>query len=276
MLQDHAIHIDSLSPSQTNASEQRLSSELTHEKCILAAVLISRIYSKDKARITVAHLQQWMRFMSFAGVQEFYIYDTYENPSEKSEYYFKYNPKVVYTDWNHNMPFDLQRTQVSAYQDAIDRHKHKCTWQLAMDVDEYPLVMNDYESRFLHRFLAKYEEQDIGEISIPNFLLVGPTNFDERFWLGERYHRLTKTPGNNLVKPIYRPERIAAAGMHHNSIQSGWQAMEASDNEIKMIHVWGGRVVDFEENRNLSDELLDKTVLFDGLAEVIAKVKLST
>lgn len=238
--------------------------------CPLGAVLLVRVYARDKARLTFAHLLQWMWYMKYAGVERFYIYDAYEQPDERLQYLVQHIPGVVYKDWSSTTPYEMIKTQVSAYQDAINTFGHECDWQTAMDIDEYPLSATDTEPGFFARYLQQ-KSAHVAEISMSNYLQVGPANFDERLWLGERYPRRTKEPGNNLVKPAYRPNMIAAASLHHNNVKDGGSVETADAGMLRMAHVWGARISDFKEE--MSQDLLEKTVECNLLASVVQRVK---
>lgn len=243
----------------------------THSPCFLGAVVLIRVYAHDRARLTLAHLLQWIKYMQYAGVERFYVYDAYEEPHEKLQYDLLHITNLVYRDWSSKIPYDIVGTQVSAYQDAISSFGHECEWQAALDIDEYPISERDTSPGFVSRYLAQADAKT-GEVSLSNYLQVGPANFDERLWLGERYRRMTKNPGNDLVKPIYRPGLVSTAGVHHNQLKSGAHAAHADPREIKMAHVWGARISDFKEE--ITPELLEMTVESDLLASVIKRVKI--
>ena len=254
-------------------SDSPISPKVSETPCFLAAVLCVRILQKDKARLTKSHLFEWIKYMRYAGVHKFYVYDAYELPEEKLSYDLRHEENLIYKDWNAFTPYGIDKTQVRSYQDAIDRYKEECEWQIAVDIDEYPLATNDTEPGFLVRSIKKIADSNVAEISIQNYMLIGPANFDERFWLGERYFRLTKEPGNNLVKPIYRPKMVKAQVHHNQIIQMNAHSMDAPDNQLKMIHIWGARLTDFKEGEQLSQKLLDKTYDYIKFRDLINKIK---
>ena len=241
-------------------------------KHFLTAVLLVRIYQSDHARLTLAHILQWLKYMRYAGVSKFYVYDAYESPTESLQYDLQHYPYIAYHSWNHKVPFDLDKTQVAAYQHAIDHYKHECEWQIAFDMDEYPLSPSDSDKDFLARYLHSQKiPAHAAEITFDNYLQVGPANFDERLWLTERYPRLTIEPGTNLVKPVFKPVHCMA-GMHHNTILTpGMQSVQADARYLFMAHVWGGRLSNFQPT--ISENLLDKTKNSTLLSDMAHKVK---
>jgi hypothetical protein len=140
-----------------------------------------------------------------------------------------------------------------------------------MDIDEYPISVNDKEPGFFARYLQQ-KPVSVAEISMSNYLQVGPANFDERLWLGERYPRRTKEPGNDLVKPVYRPSLIATASLHHNKVKNGGLVETADADQLKMAHIWGARISGFKEE--ISQDLLRKTIECNLLASIVQQVKL--
>jgi hypothetical protein len=120
-------------------------------KCI-AAVIRVRIYRDDKPELTAYELEQWIRYVQFAGADKVYLYDAYEREEEKLDYWTKqiFEPgEVVYHDWYFDRTYDIHTSQANAYQHAIDHYETDCEWHLHMDMDEYPFVPKDTEKGFL-------------------------------------------------------------------------------------------------------------------------------
>jgi hypothetical protein len=241
----------------------------------ICAVIICRIYEEDKAAITLFHLYQWLIYMRYAGIHHVYLYDTYHVPEEKLEAGLGVVSKewLTYHDWSgYAKPFDLDKTQVSAYQHAIDHYSEtkKCDWQIAVDVDEYPTSERDKEAGFLERYTETVPES-VSEVSMLNYLLIGGMNTMEGVWLGDKYSRLTKEPGNQLVKPLYRPKRVKAA-MHHNVILSGEHRNEDEKKRLRLTHIWGARIDGF--SREMSPHVASISEDDETLHDVLKKVKM--
>ena len=241
----------------------------THDKQTLAAILLVRIYRGDKAGLTLGHVLQWMQFMRYAGVDHFYIYDAYEKKEEMLEAFFRYYPYVTYIDWSAHTPYEMFKTQVSAYQHSIDTYGGSYTWHTAMDIDEYPTSETDMEPYFMRRFLHTITDDTISEISMHNHLLLGGANQDETLWLAERYTRVT-TGHSTLSKPIYRPNRVSAA-IHHNQLHSG-RSIDAEKTQLRMSHIWGARIDEWAVK--MSQHVMDITEDDIWMPVLIEKVRL--
>ena len=66
-----------------------------------------------------------------------------------------------------------------------------------------------------------------------------------------------------------RPEKLAAAAVHHNHIAKG-KRIDAEHHKLKMLHYWGGRDQnwgpDTEKTLNITDEMnLMKNVWADKI-----------
>ena len=241
----------------------------------LTAAFIVRIYENDKAKLTLKELKQWIHYILFAGVEHIYLCDHFMQESEvlkeKLKKYINMD-LITYIPWNvgvHTLP-----KKVSCYQHIIDEYKSNTTWQIFIDMDEYPFIANDVEEGFLQRYLQKFP-QNISEISMPNFLMLGQGDRSKNMTI-ERINRiesLTKK-SNNLDKPISRPWNVKAV-IHHNKILKG-KVYEENGSILKMLHYWGSRLQNWGPD---TPEITKKTVPFtemrDRLAPIVRKSLLS-
>ena len=148
--------------------------------------------------------------------------------------------------------------QVVCYQHVINHYRSLSTWQIAIDMDEYPFSVIDTREGFVRRFLeniTKSRGSDVTEISMENYLLLGQGN-RSRDLVIDRINRMTPRPANNLVKPTYRPERISKVAMHHNYILWGRNIVADSDM-LRMAHYWGARTQNWGPD---TPETISKTV----------------
>ncbi|KAK2140920.1 hypothetical protein LSH36_1205g00006 [Paralvinella palmiformis] len=221
----------------------------------LVELLQVRIYSDDKAKWTIRELKQWIHYMFLAGVEHIFICDHYKNESERLDVPLKrYIARrlVTYLPWS--VVRNPMQAQIKCYQHIIDNYKQHTTWQIAVDMDEYPYSPNDGREGFIVRYLrnvtARYGAR-ISEISINNFLMLGQGD-RKRDVVIDRIDRMTPKPANYLSKPLYRPERVRA-NVHHNRILFGAH-LTANDNEMRMLHYWGARVQNWgpDTNRTLA------------------------
>ena len=178
-------------------------------------------------------------------------------------------PFATYVDWGNHTPYSDRGTQIPAYQHALDHYGPYCEWQTAVDMDEYPISEQDIEPGFMVRFL-KRQPRDVGEVSMANYLMLGPMNTDERLWLAERYTRLTLKPANQLVKPVYRPRMVFAANLHHNPLARGRQ-VDAPTRELRLAHVQGARLDKFSSVVSARVKAITKEDAL--LASVVGRVR---
>ena len=233
--------------------------------CIGAVVLL-RIYRGDKPELTTYEVEQWIRYMQYAGVDEVYLYDAYENIEEKLENWCKklFDPReVFYHDWHNNTPYEMVKTQISAYQHSIVNYQDQCEWHIAMDIDEYPFVISDTKQGFLKRFLRSVisDNPDCVEISFPNYIFSGyPKHHD---WLLERYQRRRPDRANKLDKPLYLARNISKAGVHHNNIAGHGKTIDIKGTLARMNHYWGARLQNWkpDTNKSLSETIEDSSII---------------
>jgi len=55
-----------------------------------------------------------------------------------------------------------------------------------------------------------------------------------------RIVRMTSSPVNKLVKPVYRPDRLRAVNVHRNPLERG-RRVDAEPDRLRMLHYWGAR-----------------------------------
>jgi hypothetical protein len=207
----------------------------------LTELLQVRIYANDKARWTVAELKQWLHYMFLAGVEHVYVCDHYANVDERLD-----GPLAgyiaaglaTYLPWG-GAGRDPMTAQIRCYQRIVDRFRWRHRWQIAVDMDEYPFAPNDTAENFLVRYLEQVAD-DVSEVLLPNYLMLGRGDRQNSNTVIQRIVRMTPEPANDLVKPIYRPERIRGANVHHNHLESG-NRLKPRPDEMRMLHYWGGR-----------------------------------
>lgn len=241
------------------------------------AVIVVRIYAEDKAKWGLFELGQWINYMLHAGIQTIYLYDCHMTANESLRDWVKSYPSVVYQDWGkYNHPYTLQGTQVRAYQDAIDTHGHKCDWQVAVDVDEYPFSPVDFDFGWLLRTINALAQPEITELSMKNFLFLGNDTTSPVEWVIERIVRRTPSPANALDKPIYRPTRVRSQ-VHHNHLLLG-SSKDADPRVLRMNHYWGKRLQNWgnpcQTAACLTDhDIIARTMFDNSAAKLAAQIK---
>ena len=237
----------------------------------LTAVLLMRIYEKDKAQLTTKELKMWLQYLRYAGVEHVYVYDAwvYKNESQLDKLkLFIYDGYITYIDWHTHNPYTISGTQVAAYQDCINKFSGETQWQAAIDIDEYPFSTKDTNPGFLYRYIKHYSEfhPEVSELTMQNYLFLGKP-LDKELVI-ERLLRRTHNPANPLVKPIYIPKNVNAQ-VHHNGIKSG-RSRNAPDDELRLNHYWGARLQNWGED---TPEILKKTRPDNGMLPIIDAFK---
>ena len=239
----------------------------------LTAVFILRIYENDKSELTSAEVKQWLEYLRYAGVEHVYLYDIWQLPGESQREelsVFIREGYLTYTDWHKYNPYTRMKSQLPAYQHCIDNYGKDSTWQAAIDIDEYPFSPSDTSSGFLHRFVKKYSMQhsDVSEITMKNYLYLGEKDKTKELLI-DRLWRHTHGPANPLVKPIYKPNDISSAQIHHNRIRRG-HSRDASSGELRMNHYWGARLQNWGPD---TKESLTKTEDDRGMEPIVTAFK---
>ena len=234
----------------------------------LTAVLLVRIYEKDKAKLTTAEMKMWLQYLRYAGIEHVYIYDAfvYQNESQLPHLReFLKDGYVTYVDWHIHNPYTISGTQVTAYQNCIDLYKYESRWQAAIDIDEYPFSPVDQSPGFLKRYIQQYEMEcpKVSEISMENFLFLGQPA--EKELMIERISRRTANRSNDLSKPIYKPHDVYKASVHHNPLRKGYMAF-APEQKLRLNHYWGARLQNWGPD---TEETLKWTVPDDTMLPIV-------
>jgi hypothetical protein len=214
----------------------------------LAAFIHVRLYKKDKQKWTSVELVQWIQYVRWAGVEKLYLHDNYSEPEERQLTLLQ--PLIdegflVYTDWSHKHPFDLDGTQMAAYRDAHAQLGQGAEWLLHFDMDEYPVDTSGNATRkFLwHTFdRIRAERPRTGAILATNMVWVGQFNYSRELVI-DRLHTRLDVKLNHLTKPVYYVPAIAGLGMHTPSVRGGFEITESP--LFFMAHIWGLRLGDF-------------------------------
>lgn len=241
----------------------------------LTAVLLVRIYESDLAKLSSREMIQWFQYLRYAGFEHLYVYDAYVEPSESQRDVmapFIQSGFATYIDWSEKNPYTIQGTQVAAYQHCNDHYGKETTWMAAIDIDEYPFSPRDHDEDFMRRFLNDFTSKysDVSEITMKNYLFLGkPISDTIEPLLMARIRRRTDKPANALVKPIYRPEDIMWAQVHHNDIKKG-RSMDSPENMLRLNHYWGARLQDWGED---TPKILDITEPDYSIETIVKRIK---
>ena len=73
-----------------------------------------------------------------------------------------------------------------------------------------------------------------------NYLMLGEGDRTSANTAIGRIVRMTSSPANKLVKPVYRPDRLRAVNVHRNPVDRG-RRLDAPPDQLRMLHYWGAR-----------------------------------
>ena len=263
---------ENLKPSTQSSGCQEWVSLAPKPPYFLTAVLLVRIYEKDKAKLTTAEMKMWLQYLRYAGIEHVYIYDAfvYQNESQLPHLReFLKDGYVTYVDWHVHNPYTISGTQVTAYQNCVNKYKGECQWQAAIDIDEYPFSPLDQKPGFLARYMKQYEKSypQVSELSMKNFLFLGKPLKKEL--IIERVMRRTPEKSNVLSKPIYKPANLHSVSIHHNSIMKGMTS-DAPESELRMNHYWGARLQNWGDD---TKEIVKMTIPDISMEPIIKAFK---
>ena len=277
---DHWTPPTTAPPVETTLTEE----EQEETPFFLTAVLLVRLYRKDKAKLWKQELDTWLDYLRFAGVEHVLLYDAYHKEEEILDNHtreYREEGFLTYVDWSSRAnPYGLAKTQVAAYQHAIDFFGHESEWQVAIDIDEYPFSPFDREPGFMTRYLLTIDLQQayinarakrphgiVVEVSMENYLFLGAPNPATEKHIFGRYWRRNREPMNNLVKPVFRPDpNLLQSDVHRNILARGnSQRTRAMPEELRMNHYWGARMQNWGPD---TATVFNSTVLDDGMTKV--------
>ena len=240
------------------------------KKYFLTEIIMVRIYRNDLAKWTIKELKQWMHFLFYVGVEHVYLCDHFIYDHERLESSLSRYIKrglLTYIEWPWNASSNggnIMKHQVNCYDHVIRKYGMDSVWQMSIDMDEFPVCLNDTEGLFLVRFL-KQKPARVSQILMPNFLMLGQGNRSKTMTI-ERITRITKKTANALTKPIYRTSSIRHPDIHRHFIGSGL-TITASTQELRMLHYWGARLQNWGQDTNKTIEVTDE---FDLAKDMIA------
>ena len=237
----------------------------------LTAVFYIRIYEEDKSELKTSDIKHWLEYLRFAGVEHVYVYDNWLHPSEQQREaldVFIQQGYLTYTDWHDHRKPNIWH--ISAYQHCIDNYGGNTTWQIAIDIDEYPFSPTDTNPGFLSRFISNFTEAHryLSQVTMQNYLYLGEKDKSKQRLI-EQLWRRTHGPANKLVKPIYKPRDIGYAQLHHNKLWRGL-SMNAPTHRLRMNHYWGARLQNWGPN---TEDILRKTEEDHAMEPIIALMK---
>lgn len=224
---------------------------------IIHATILVRIYPGDKAKWSAEELGQWFEYLRYAGVSHIYLYDNYLEAEESLEEWVKiggFSKYVTYHDWSEFQPYSIRGTQIHAYRHSVEHYGNLSQWHMSWDMDEYPYSQVDTAPGFLTRILytlgANFPE--VSQFCCSNYLFLGQGDGDDM--VIARYVRRTSTPGNNLVKPIFKPMKALVNVHRHNMLEG--KTKNIAPSVLRINHYWGARLQEWGDD---TPEIIEKT-----------------
>jgi len=180
----------------------------------LGAVAMFRVnFTDDALKFSRPEVEQWMAYLSYAGVQHFFLYDNCQQESECQEW-LQDDPRVSYTKRNS---ISYQRAQLSTYMEHWQSPDAQLSeFEIVLDIDEYPFMPNDREANFLVRFARKaLREEDQVLLQTIFFGSQSGPDDKEHPWRVMRYlHRTAEVISSGRTKYLYRPEMVNDQHQH--------------------------------------------------------------
>lgn len=240
----------------------------------LSAVLLVRVYRHDLAGLSSREMLQWLYYLRYAGFEHVFVYDAYVGKIE-SQYHVLFplvqSGYITYTDWSTHNPYTIKGTQISAYQDCINKHGKNLTWHMAIDIDEYPFSPIDIEPNFMQRFLRNFSLRNphVSQVTLQNHLFLGkPLNTKENPLLIAQFRRRTHKKANDLGKSVFQVSQIDKAQVHHNHMRQG-RTIDCDAHVMRLNHYWGARLQDWGED---TPRVLDMTELDYSIKPIVDRL----
>lgn len=172
----------------------------------LTAVLVVRLFSGDTLRFNRTDLHQWLTYMSYAGVNHFYLYDNCLREAE-CQRDLGQRPDITYIQWSHS---DYMTSQTPAYNHHLRVHFPQAAFETILDIDEFPLMPRDPMPGFLQRHVLRRNES---QFLVRTLFFGGAPNNVSSPWRVNRYtHRRMQAERESRTKPIYKPNEVDYRG----------------------------------------------------------------
>lgn len=200
------------------ASPQGQQQQAIHHSDIieLSAVVMFRVdFKQDLLKFSRAEVEQWISYISFAGVQHFYVYDNCHTQDE-CQTWLEDDPRVTYT--HHPTTQAYQETQISAYIHHLNRKGPKSRFEIILDIDEYPFMPNDTARGFLLRFAQTKMDEETDQVLLQTMFFVGSNETTHPWRVMRYFHRDEKVIDVGRTKALYRPEMVDPDRSHQHKI----------------------------------------------------------
>ena len=169
------------------------------------------------------YLQEWIEYHHLAGVEKFYLYDN--GSTDRTQDIIKPYVTSGLVEYTY---FPIDKPQIPAYKDCIDRHMMDSEWLAFIDLDEFIVPV---QSMSIKDSLPS--SATISQIVI-NWLIFGSNGQTKRL-PGYVMERFTKRGTRHwLSKTIVNPRKIHKIGVHEH-IVSG-RTLHPGIDQIRINH----------------------------------------
>lgn len=153
------------------------------------------------------YLQEWIEYHHLAGVEHFYLYDN--GSTDNTHDILKPYIEAGLVDC---VSFPIDKPQIPAYEDCVNRHMMNTHWLAFIDLDEFIVPVKSDDIKDLLP-----DSPTISQIVI-DWLIFGSNGQRNRL-PGPVIERFTKRGANHwLTKTIVNPRRIHKIGVHEHVV----------------------------------------------------------
>lgn len=209
-------------------------------RTLSALVLFCVGFSWDILNFTRVEIEQWMAYMTYAGVQHFYMYDNCQTGSDECQDWLALDERVTYQRWAKEMSGAVQ---IKAYTHHFQSRKmaDESEFEIMLDIDEYVFMPHDTEQGFLSRYACQMKAPQ----TLLRTMFFGGEKESNHSWRVMRYlHRQNETVPTGRTKPLYRTAmvdphqaRIHDVGMRKSTNDSVTK-VTADPSVIRLNHYW--------------------------------------
>jgi len=214
-----------------------------------------------------------------AGVEHIYVYENWKVIEESQlEHYIPYIKKGLVSF--HSVPYfgsDFQSymfSQLSSYSQCYCRYREETTWQITLDVDEYPLMLENLKPNWLIDFIREgrrsrpgvthwiFKTWFFGNMQSDGSFTHSHTKSDEYSFLIDSYKYRAEAPvSGTREKTVYLVSEMRSLSVHQafgNGI-----SVRLDPQKSRLNHYWGYRcskscnIYDYSV-KNLADHLRDR------------------
>lgn len=178
----------------------------------LSAVLFFRIFDDDSLHFTVDDLHHWLEYMRFAGVDHFYLYDNCHTDKECVTDLGRL-PDSTYIKWQI---LDYDKAQTPAYNHHLRTHYPQASYEIVLDMDEYPFMPSNTKRNFLKDYALRKGRR---QVLLRTVFFGGqplPSESSDQWRILRYILRMPIAEADGRTKPLYQPPEVNYRDGIHN------------------------------------------------------------